>query len=84
MGDLSGNGVFDIVFCRNVLIYFDAPTKSRVLKSIASVMAPDGTLILGGAETVMGISDEFKPGTEHGYYVLAPQQSTVAMRKTVM
>jgi chemotaxis protein methyltransferase CheR len=54
-------GRFDIIFCRNVLIYFDPPTKTKVLSEIASVLQPDGVLILGGAETVLGISDRFSP-----------------------
>ncbi|KKJ76382.1 chemotaxis protein CheR [Kiloniella litopenaei] len=64
-------GKFDIVFCRNVLIYFDQPTKSAVLKNIAKQMPDDGFLYLGGAETVLGISDEFQliPG-KRGIYGL--------------
>ncbi|WPZ37082.1 protein-glutamate O-methyltransferase [Thalassobaculum sp. OXR-137] len=54
-------GQFDIVFCRNVLIYFDQPTKTKVLAGIADQMAPDGGLYLGGAETVLGITDRFEP-----------------------
>jgi len=54
-------GRFDVVFCRNVLIYFDQPTKTEILGRLAKVMPPDGHLYLGGAETVLGISDRFKP-----------------------
>lgn len=54
-------GQFDIVFCRNVLIYFDQPTKASVLSNISDVMANDGVLYLGGAETVLGVTDKFKP-----------------------
>lgn len=59
--DLKALGQFDVVFCRNVLIYFDQPTKTRVLDNISKVMPDDGFLYLGGAETVLGISDRFKP-----------------------
>ncbi len=68
-------GQFDIVFCRNVLIYFDQPTKADVLSRVAKVMAPDGFMVLGAAETVVGLSDAFKPLTDRrGLYV--PQQAT--------
>ncbi len=52
-------GRFDMVFCRNVLIYFDPPTKTMVLGRIANILEPDGFLCLGGAETVLGMSDKF-------------------------
>lgn len=59
--DFSMLGKFDIVFCRNVLIYFDAPTKGRVLDAIARQMPADGVLFLGGAETVLGLTQAFRP-----------------------
>jgi chemotaxis protein methyltransferase CheR len=59
--NLTHLGTFDIVFCRNVLIYFDQPTKIDVFERIARIMAPDGFLSLGAAETVVGLTDTFKP-----------------------
>ncbi len=65
-----GLGTFDIVFCRNVLIYFDAPTKTDILNRMSKVTAPDGYLVLGGAETVMGLGDAYRPlPNQRGFYV---------------
>jgi chemotaxis protein methyltransferase CheR len=59
--DFSHLGTFDVVFCRNVLIYFDQDTKVNVFKRLAKAMEPDGFLALGAAETVVGLTDAFKP-----------------------
>jgi chemotaxis protein methyltransferase CheR len=73
LSDFSRLGPFDLVFCRNVLIYFDQDTKVGVLDRIARVTAPHGYLVLGAAETVVGLSDAFKPVPERrGLYAPAP------------
>jgi chemotaxis protein methyltransferase CheR len=73
LGDLRALGRFDIVFCRNVLIYFDQTTKTRALEAIAGQMAADGMLYLGGAETVLGLTTRFAPlPAERGVYGLVP------------
>jgi len=59
--DFSQLGVFDIIFCRNVLIYFDQETKINIFGRLAKIMEPDGFLVLGAAETVVGLTDVFKP-----------------------
>jgi chemotaxis protein methyltransferase CheR len=61
LDDLRPLGTFDVVFCRNVLIYFDVTTKRRVLNAIWERLAPGGLLYLGGAETTFGVSDRFAP-----------------------
>jgi chemotaxis protein methyltransferase CheR len=66
LADLRPLGRFDIIFCRNVLLYFDPPTKRRVLEALAERMPPDGLLFLGGAETVLGLTDTFQPHTGEG------------------
>ena len=53
-------GTFDVIFCRNVLIYFDEETKKKVLQGLTRRLAPDGCLFLGGSETVIGLCPELK------------------------
>jgi chemotaxis protein methyltransferase CheR len=60
LSDFSDLGTFDLIFCRNVLIYFDQETKIDVLDRLAEVIADDGYLVLGAAETVVGLTDSFK------------------------
>lgn len=69
LDDPRGLGRFDVIFCRNVLIYFDAPTKSRVLAALAGQLVPDGVVYLGGAETVFGLTERLLPVSgERGVY----------------
>jgi chemotaxis protein methyltransferase CheR len=57
---LRGLGPFDIVLCRNVLIYFDLPTKQRILRDIRGTIFRGGCLVLGSAETTLSIDDNFQ------------------------
>lgn len=50
---------FDLVLCRNVLLYFDGPTRKRAFDRLANVIAPDGWLMLGAGETVIGQTERF-------------------------
>jgi chemotaxis protein methyltransferase CheR len=61
LNDFAHLGRFDLVLCRNVLIYFDQATKVGVLERIAALTERDGYLVLGGAETVVGLTNRFKP-----------------------
>lgn len=59
--DFNHLGIFDVVFCRNVMIYFDQATKVSMFRRLARVMERDGFLALGAAETVVGLTDAFRP-----------------------
>jgi chemotaxis protein methyltransferase CheR len=61
ISDLRPLGKFDVVFCRNVLIYFDDGTRRRVLDAIADQMESGGVLFVGGSETLVGLSTRFAP-----------------------
>jgi chemotaxis protein methyltransferase CheR len=68
----SLGGKFDVVFCRNVLTYFDGPTKSDVLERIAQQLNPGGFLMLGSAESVVGLTGSFEASQDRrGLYKLA-------------
>ena len=53
-------GTFDLIFCRNVLIYFGVDDKRKILSRLAGALCMEGRVILGGAETVLGITTEFR------------------------
>lgn len=55
--DRPGTDVYDLILCRNVLIYFDHPTRVRLVESIVSALRPKGILILGAAESLFGAND---------------------------
>jgi len=72
LDNFSSLGQNDIVFCRNVLIYFDQQTKIDILNRIARSMPPDGYLVLGAAESVIGLTNAFEPVRgKRGLYMVA-------------
>jgi chemotaxis protein methyltransferase CheR len=62
--DFSQLGAFDVIFCRNVLIYFDQERKVNIFNRLARATEPDGFLVLGAAETVVGLTDALRPFSE--------------------
>ncbi|HLG82686.1 MAG TPA: protein-glutamate O-methyltransferase CheR [Bradyrhizobium sp.] len=92
--DFSHLGKFDIIFCRNVLIYFDLETKLSIFERLSRMLEADGTLMLGAAETVVGVTDAFKPhpdrrglyqpnparGARPGFGAMQPPLKIVAAR----
>ena len=69
---MTALGRFHIIFCRNVLIYFDQETKIKILNQIATVLEPGGYLLLGGAESILSLHDKFER---------LPDKSTAIYRK---
>lgn len=73
LDSLNGLGSFDIVLCRNVLIYFDMQTKRDILNRLSAQMNEKSFLLLGAAETVVGITDAFTANKENrGLYEKTP------------
>ncbi|ODM72791.1 CheR family methyltransferase [Bradyrhizobium elkanii] len=83
--DFSQLGTFDVIFCRNVLIYFDQDTKINIFNRLARLMEADSFLVLGAAETVVGLTDTFKPLPERrGLYRPSGVRGGLAMPKPAM
>ncbi|MDA0831848.1 MAG: protein-glutamate O-methyltransferase CheR [Planctomycetota bacterium] len=76
LDDLRFPGEFDIIFCRNVLIYFNAENKKRILDGIAKSLCPDGYLVLGTAETVLGITNTLRRDAASRSVVYVPNMMT--------
>lgn len=75
---------FDLILCRNVLLYFEGPTRARAFDRLAAALAPGGRLVLGGGETAIGQTDRFIPDTElNGVYRLADGHDRPPARRGV-
>ena len=70
----AGLGTFDVILCRNVLIYFDLDRKRQILDDLGRALAIDGALYLGSAETVLGVSTAFRSApASRGVFRRTPQ-----------
>ena len=79
LDDPTPLGPFDVIFCRNVLLFFDLFMRGAVLGRLAKSLAPDGALYLGVAETVLGVTDRFVPiSGQRAAYGLAAAPEPVA------
>lgn len=58
--DWPVSGQFDVIFCRNVMIYFDKPTQGKILSRFAPLLKQDGLLFAGHSENFLYVSDLFK------------------------
>ena len=69
LSDFSFLGIFDLIFCRNVLIYFDLATKKKILEQMARMLSPAGALFLGSSETSIGVTEKLvRVEVEKGTY----------------
>jgi chemotaxis protein methyltransferase CheR len=69
------NTAFDVIFCRNVMIYFDSQTQQGLIERFADKMQPQGYLVIGHSESLFGISESFKPIGETVYRLTEQRQS---------
>lgn len=68
--DYRSLGTFDLIFLRNVMIYFDKDTKSDIFKKMNRSLAKDGYLVLGGTETIIGLTDMFQLHPKHYHFYI--------------
>jgi chemotaxis protein methyltransferase CheR len=78
-------GTFDVIFCRNVAIYFDAPRRHALFTRLADQLAPGGTLFVGSSESLMDLGDRFTPRNHcRATYYQPNQQPTPSARPAVV
>lgn len=76
---LPGYDIYDVIFCRNLLIYFDGPTQARVFSVLARLLKNDGILILGHAETSQRSAGLFETASNLGPYINRKASKTPAI-----
>jgi chemotaxis protein methyltransferase CheR len=59
--------IMDVILLRNVLVYFDSPTRQKILRNVRGLLRPDGYLLLGGAESALNIDDAFQVTRSNGF-----------------
>lgn len=74
-GSMQGRGPYDMVFCRNVLIYFDLDTRRKILAGIRGSLVPGGHLLLGSSETTFNLDENFVRRTLRNTVVYQKQQT---------
>ncbi|WP_110600403.1 CheR family methyltransferase [Salinicola lusitanus] len=77
-GSWSINGPFDIIFCRNVMIYFDKETQAEILRRFAAQLKPDGLLFAGHSENFSFLSQAFRLRGQTVYTLASPSPRTVS------
>lgn len=83
LGPHPGRIPFDLVLCRNVLLYFDRATRTEAFARLSGAVMPDGFLMLGAGETVVGQTDRFVPTSRRAsFFEPACAQPSVTLRKT--
>jgi chemotaxis protein methyltransferase CheR len=82
LDEYSFLGNFDIIFCRNVLIYFDTARKSDVLNRMTRILAPDGFLILGAAESIIGLDTKLAPHPQYRGVLVRDTHAQTLSKKT--
>lgn len=82
LSDYTMLGNFDIIFCRNVLIYFEAVKKAEVLNKMTRILAPDGVILLGAAESVIGLDTQLVPHPQYrGVLVRSTHAQTLSKKQ---
>jgi chemotaxis protein methyltransferase CheR len=81
MEDFTSLGSFDVILCRNLLIYLDLAAKEKLLGKLSQSLAEDGALALGAAETTLGLSRTLVPHPEmRGFFVHGTVPAGAPMR----